>query len=229
MTSHPLPQPSHDPGSMRVSDADRDLVTQVLNSAYAEGRITHDELDERMDLVLASKTFNDLRPITADLMPSPMTEQYATRPAGMVNPVESTGTGLVVLDDPAAGHTSDTITAIMATRRREPGWQMPRRTSINVVMGDAILDLRGGVMQARECEINVNCVMGDVKLHVPDGVIVIDRTTSVMGDITVKGMRPAPVGSPTITITGFVMMADVKVYGPDHESLGVKLGLTKKK
>ena len=35
------------PGQFRVSDADRDQVTEVLHAAYAEGRITLDEHAER--------------------------------------------------------------------------------------------------------------------------------------------------------------------------------------
>lgn len=34
-------------GSYRASDADRDQVTEVLNSAFAEGRLTLDEHQER--------------------------------------------------------------------------------------------------------------------------------------------------------------------------------------
>jgi hypothetical protein len=52
---------------IRVSDADRDRVTARLREHFAEGRLTADELDERISATLNAKTFGDLRPVTADL------------------------------------------------------------------------------------------------------------------------------------------------------------------
>ncbi len=56
---------------IRVSDADRDRVTARLREHFAEGRLTSDELDERISAALNAKTFGDLRPLMADL-PEPV-------------------------------------------------------------------------------------------------------------------------------------------------------------
>jgi hypothetical protein len=61
--------------SIRVSDAERDHVTAQLRDHFAAGRITHDELDERLSAALNAKTFGDLRRIMADLpgpVPAPL-------------------------------------------------------------------------------------------------------------------------------------------------------------
>ena len=52
---------------IRTSDADRERVTGRLRDHYAEGRLTHDELDERISAALNAKTFGDLRRVLADL------------------------------------------------------------------------------------------------------------------------------------------------------------------
>jgi|HubBroStandDraft_1064217.scaffolds.fasta_scaffold11185_5 hypothetical protein len=60
---------------IRTSDADRDLVAARLRDHYAEGRLTSEELDERIGTALNAKTFGDLRPVLADLpgpMPAPL-------------------------------------------------------------------------------------------------------------------------------------------------------------
>ena len=60
---------------MRVSDADRDRVTARLREHFGEGRLTHDELNERISAALNAKTAGDLRPILADLpepVPAPL-------------------------------------------------------------------------------------------------------------------------------------------------------------
>src|SRR5215468_7195354 len=70
---------------IRVSDADRDRVTARLQENFAEGRLTQDELDERISAALHAKTFGDLRPLTADLPgPAPALPRPAPppRPAG---------------------------------------------------------------------------------------------------------------------------------------------------
>jgi Domain of unknown function (DUF1707) len=56
---------------IRASDADRDRVTARLQEHFAAGRLTRDELDERVTAVLHAKTFGELRPPLADL-PEPV-------------------------------------------------------------------------------------------------------------------------------------------------------------
>ena len=61
--------PRHDENArLRASDRDRDVVNDVLGTAYAEGRLTPDELDERSDRVAQAKTLGELPPIMDDLV-----------------------------------------------------------------------------------------------------------------------------------------------------------------
>ena len=63
--------PRHEQNSrLRASDRDRDVVNELLGTAYAEGRLTPEELDERSDLVAQSRTLGDLPPILDDLVSS---------------------------------------------------------------------------------------------------------------------------------------------------------------
>jgi hypothetical protein len=55
---------------MRISDSDRDQVAAHLRDYYAEGRLTTEELDERVTAALSAKTAGDLRRLMSDL-PSP--------------------------------------------------------------------------------------------------------------------------------------------------------------
>lgn len=63
---------------IRVSDADRDRVAARLRDHFAEGRLTQDELDERLSAALTAKTVGDLRGLMTDL-PGPA---QLTPPAG---------------------------------------------------------------------------------------------------------------------------------------------------
>jgi len=52
---------------IRVSDADRDRVAGRLREHFAAGRLTQDELDERVSAALNARTFGELRAVLADL------------------------------------------------------------------------------------------------------------------------------------------------------------------
>jgi hypothetical protein len=68
-------------GQMRASDRDRDSANALLQTAYAEGRLTKDEYDDRSGQLLRSQTYAQLQALTADLpghFPSSMQQvQYA--------------------------------------------------------------------------------------------------------------------------------------------------------
>jgi hypothetical protein len=55
------------PEDLRIGDRERDEVTGLLHDAFAQGRITREELDERLDATLSARTTGDLRRVTADL------------------------------------------------------------------------------------------------------------------------------------------------------------------
>lgn len=55
---------------MRVADADRERVAELLRHNYSEGRLTYAEFQERLEQAYASKTFADLDAVTVDL-PTP--------------------------------------------------------------------------------------------------------------------------------------------------------------
>jgi hypothetical protein len=54
---------------VRASDADRDEVISQLRERYAEGRLTHDTLDHRLDSALRARYQHDLAEVLADLPP----------------------------------------------------------------------------------------------------------------------------------------------------------------
>lgn len=61
MTSLP-----EDPSSL-ISEDGRDTAVQRLQEAYAEGHISHEEMDERLHQVLTAKTHSELVPALASL------------------------------------------------------------------------------------------------------------------------------------------------------------------
>lgn len=58
-----------DPGELLISDADRDQLSAVLGEHMAEGRLTADELDQRVGRLLESRTRAQAAAVMADLPP----------------------------------------------------------------------------------------------------------------------------------------------------------------
>jgi len=68
---------------IRVGDAEREAAAAQLRDHYADGRLTLDELNERLDQTFAAKTRADLNVLTRDLpmAPRPVTGPALTGPA----------------------------------------------------------------------------------------------------------------------------------------------------
>ncbi len=65
-------------GHMRAAQADREQAITVLKAAYAQGRLTKDELEARAGQAFASRTYAELAALTADL---PAASPAAASPA----------------------------------------------------------------------------------------------------------------------------------------------------
>jgi hypothetical protein len=188
-----------DPSRMRISDADRHRVAEVLREAAGEGRLEIDELDERIELTFRAKTYADLVPITADL-------QAVTPAPAPALPVPLVG-GV-----PAVGHASST--AILGACKRRGVWQVPAHHSAFTLMGSITLDLREAVLAARETTINANAIMGEIKILIPAHMHAVVDGTPIMGDYGQgKDKVPADLGldSPTIRVKGVALMGSVQV------------------
>jgi hypothetical protein len=67
-------------GSLRSSHADREQAVGVLKTAFVQGRLTRDELDQRVGLALAARTCAELAALTADV-PAGLTAAQPLQPA----------------------------------------------------------------------------------------------------------------------------------------------------
>jgi len=69
-------------GQLRASRLDRERVIELLKVAFVQGRLSQDELDMRVGLALASRTYADLADLTVDIPAGPTAAEPAAEPAG---------------------------------------------------------------------------------------------------------------------------------------------------
>src|ERR1700722_3623450 len=79
--------------NIRVSDADRERVTESLREHYAEGRLSSEELDERITATLSARTYRDLRAVMSDL---PGEQQMTPQPQSWAGPPRWSGRPVVM-------------------------------------------------------------------------------------------------------------------------------------
>ena len=157
---------SHDPAQLRISDADRHQVAEILREAAGEGRLDLDELDQRLEATYAARTYADLVPITFDLPAHPQRPNQVARPAPAA----------VV---PGAKHEQHF--AIMSGVNRKGVWVVPERFTLLALMGGADLDLRDAKFAAPEVVLTINAFMGGAQVIVGPNVRVQVEGTGIMG------------------------------------------------
>ncbi len=78
-------------GRLRASDADREQVIDTLKVAFAQGRLTKEELDLRAGQAFAARTYADLAAVTVDIPARPADARLLPKPArAQARPPEST-------------------------------------------------------------------------------------------------------------------------------------------
>ncbi len=192
-----LPPEPIGPGDIRASDADRHQAAEVLREAAADGRLTLDELQERLDGVFAAKTYAELERYTRDL-PTP-----GGRPS--VSPAPSSA-----LIGGTAGQSFSI--AIMSGASRRGPWVVPAAYTAVAFMGGVQLDLRNARFAQREVTIRAFAVMGGVEIIVPDDITVIVDGIGIMGGFDESGQPTdlAP-GGVTVRVTGLAFWGGVEV------------------
>jgi uncharacterized protein DUF1707/uncharacterized protein DUF4190 len=84
-------------GHMRASTADRERAVDVLKAAFAEGRLTADEYQERVGQVFSSRTYAELGALTADLPIGPFGTMTPSHPAPIAVPGRTPVNSLAVV------------------------------------------------------------------------------------------------------------------------------------
>ncbi|GAA3699997.1 DUF1707 domain-containing protein [Microlunatus aurantiacus] len=195
-------------GNLRAADSDRDHVATVLSTAYAEGRITREEHDERLDKVMRARTFDELVPITSDLVPLPAATPAPNAPV----PVAESDRSFTV--DTTRDSGPDQMIAIFGGATRKGRWRMPKRSNAVALFGGVDIDLTEATFEGTEIEITGFWCFGGMEIKAPAGIEVRDRTAGIFGGTEIKGLGDPVPGAPVITIKGVSLFGGVSVTGP---------------
>lgn len=168
----PVGRPSS--GELRASHADRDSVVEQLRVAAGDGRLTPEELDQRLEVALTARTYAELAALTADL-------PEAGR-AAAVAPAQAKD--LVRFDQRGSSTT------------RSGRWVVPASIEARVVGGNVTLDFTQAVITYPTLLLDAEVRGGNLILVVRPGITVDADDVSVVGGNVRFGRgtdQPAPV------------------------------------
>jgi len=190
-------QPSPvDPRELRVSDAERTHVVNVLQKAIGHGMLSLDEFTERTDKALAAKTRGELNAVLVDL------------PG-----VTHTDTAAPVREKPVE------LRASMATLKRNGDWTVPRELVIYNRLGSTELDFTEARINHSEVRIQLNCGGGSVKLVLPDRAsVVTDEVRMTAG--TIKDKIGSGSGRPRFVLSGSVTAGSLVIRRASYVRIG---------
>lgn len=154
--------PAGGAGELRASHADRDRVVEVLRVAAGDGRITADELDQRLEAALTARTLGELAILTTDL---------PAHPAAAAGPAKD----LVRIDCGSS------------TARRDGRWLVPRRMEVRVSSGAVRLDFTEAAITGPVLQVDADVRSGALILLTRPGIEVdLDAVATVSGTARVR-------------------------------------------
>jgi hypothetical protein len=179
--------PAHE---FRASYEDRDRVVELLRIAAGDGRLSAEELDQRLEMALNARTYGELAALTQDL-PDAAGAAGAAEPKDLVR-----------------------IEATSGSTRRDGRWVVPRRMEIKVGSGSVRLDFTEAVITQATLAIDVELNSGSLLLITRSG-IVVDADDIAVRSGSVKVEPPGDV--PTllnIRVSGKVSSGSVRARPP---------------
>ena len=158
-------------GALRVSHEDRDEVAEALRVAAGDGRLSSDELDERLERALTARTYDDLAVLVADLPPAghalapvPGT-QLPTAPAKELIKIHVT-----------SGHS-----------QRVGRWTVPARMGLVARSGHIKLDFTQAVITQPTLHIDAEVSSGHIVMITRPGIAVdMDDVSVRSGQVKVR-------------------------------------------
>ena len=145
-------EPGHEVArsELRASHEDRDRVVELLRVSAGDGRLTADELDERLELALTARTYGELARLVADL---PATGSAASAPAPRAKEV--------MRIDCSSGHTV-----------KNGRWVVPQRIEARIRSGQLKLDFTQAVINQPSLQIDAEVNSGHIILITKPGIVV---------------------------------------------------------
>ena len=210
---------------LRVSDAEREYVGQLLQRAVGQGMLSLGEFTERMDTALAARTRGELNSVLFDLPGIRVvgTDHAAQAPTQSPRPPSPRPPTPV-----AAAYQADAPTVIRAklsSVTRKGAWQVPATLHVENWLSNVTLDFTSAVMQTQVVEVTIDGYCGSVTVVVPGDATVDLNSIETVGGSTTNKVRTGPnIGPLHLVVRGQMRFGSVTAKHPFGTGLRRMLG-----
>jgi hypothetical protein len=158
-------------GALRVSHEDRDQVAEALRVAAGDGRLSSDELDDRLERALTARTYDDLAVLVADLPPA----GHALAPVPGTQLPAAPAKELIKIHV-TSGHS-----------QRVGRWTVPARMDLSARSGHIKLDFTQAVITQPTLHIDAEVSSGHIVMITRPGIAVdLDDVSVRSGQVKVR-------------------------------------------
>ncbi|MGV5049681.1 DUF1707 domain-containing protein [Rhodococcus pyridinivorans] len=211
-----------EPKDLRVSDAEREHVGELLQRAVGQGMLSLGEFTERMDTVLAAKTRGDLNQVLVDLpgiqirpefqeqnLPG-MSQAHYPAPSAAGFPAPSAAAF------PATGQGAPlVIKGRVSGIERKGRWHVPPAVVLDTVASSVTLDFTEAVMQTQVVRIDVSDYLSSISIVLPaEATADVNGVENVASSVSSKVRGGAPYGPLHVVVTGKVRGGSFNVTHP---------------
>ena len=156
---------------LRASHADRDRIAEQLRVAAGDGRLTMEELDERLEKALSARTGSELAELVTDL------------------PAVAAGSAVAL---PALPKELARIEVSSGSAVRQGRWVVPRAMEIKAGSGSVKLDLTQAVLTGSTLTIDATVRSGSLTIVTKPGIeVVMDEVSVTSGSAKVRQPKDA--------------------------------------
>lgn len=174
--------------ALRCSDADRERTVVLLREHAVEGRLTLQELTERVEATYRARTKDELDQLSRDLPDTGPPEATRRRPTRFVF-------------------------SVFGSNERDGRIRVHRRVRCVSVFGNVDLDLRQAVLEGDVVTITAFGLFAAIDLYVPEGVEVELQGFALFGHKRARGNDPPPrAGTPLIRVYAVSLFAGIDVW-----------------
>jgi hypothetical protein len=187
----PAGPPDEGRPELRASHADRDRVVEQLRIAAGDGRLTAEELDERLEAALTARTYRELAVLTADLPPAGVSAAATAKPKDVLRMVHHGGN------------------AVQVGR-----WVVPKRIEAVVTGGNVKLDFTEAVITTDTVQVDAVVRGGNLTIVTRPGVVVdTSEVAMVGGNVHNRPGSPQVPVALTVQVAGQLLGGNVRVRG----------------
>ena len=193
-----------------ISKYARNKTIEHLKNAFVDDMLEQDDFEKRLAIAVNTKNKTDLKKIVEDLPE-----------INHIQPPQS--------KDISITESESKILTVLGDIKRKGIWKSPKKMKVKTILGETTLDFTKAILSEKITNIDISCVLGEVKIIVPKEIMIDAHCKAILGSFTDKSKNCLNPNAPILKIRGYTCLGSVEIRPPKVNILKQilkKFGLT---